>query len=65
MATSVPLTQTSAWPITPLMTSLASWPGRKLGVKSVRNHQGTLNSGLVSAPSLVCGGPKHCCMLLE
>ena len=48
--TSWPLTHTLADPITPLTISVAVWPDRRCGVKSVRHHQGTLNSGTVSAP---------------
>ncbi len=50
-AISWPLTHTLAEPITPLMIRLAAWPGRRLGVKSVRHHHGTANSATVSAPT--------------
>ena len=51
VATSWPLTHTLAEPITPLTTSVACWPARRCGVKSVRHHQGTRNSGTVTAPT--------------
>src|SRR5580700_605206 len=44
--------------MTPLITSLASCPGCT-PVKLVRNHQGTSNSGFVSAAGLVIGAPKQ------
>ena len=50
VATSVPFTQTLADPTTPLTIRVATWPEVRLGVKSVRHHQGTLNSATVSAP---------------
>ncbi len=53
VATSVPFTQTLAEPMTPLTTSVATWPDVRFGVKSVRHHQGTLNWLTVSGPTLV------------
>ena len=50
VATWWPLTQTFALPMTPLTISVACWPVRRCGVNSVRHHQGTRNSGTVSAP---------------
>src|SRR6266568_1047647 len=52
VATWVPFTQTLAEPTTPLMISVAVWPAARFGVKSVRHHQGTLNSLTVSGPIL-------------
>ncbi len=52
VATSWPLTHTFAEPITPLTISVACWPDRSRGLKSVRHHQGTRNIGTVSAPTL-------------
>src|SRR5215467_6222797 len=58
VATSCPLTQASACPTTPLTIRVACWPGRILLLKSVRNHHGTLNGGIVTARELVVN-PKH------
>src|ERR1700736_2758080 len=51
VATSRPLTHTFAEPMTPLTISVATWPDRRLGVKSARHHHGTLNRATVSAPT--------------
>ena len=49
----MPFTQTFAEPITPFTISVAVCPATRFGVKSVRHHQGTLNSATVSAPILL------------
>src|SRR5207249_2767137 len=51
VATWKPLTHTAAAPITPLTISVACWPERRCRLKLVRHHQGTRNSGTVSAPT--------------
>jgi hypothetical protein len=53
VATSVPFTQTLAEPTTPLTIRVAVWPAARFGVKSVRHHQGTLNSLTVTGPILL------------
>src|SRR5215470_14068114 len=63
VATSVPLTHTSALPTTPLTMSLVFVPAAG-AVKSARYHHGTENCAIVSAPILVIW-PKQVCMLLE
>src|SRR5579859_5438725 len=52
VATSVPLTHTSALPTTPLTTSFAFCPAGG-AAKSVRYHHGTENWAIVSAPTLL------------
>src|SRR5215831_17242270 len=64
VATCWPLTHTSAAPTTPLTIKFACWPGTRSRVKSVRNHQGTLNCLILSGPIFFMK-PKHVFTLVE